>query len=111
MHQLELQFVMVAELRVLRLAAEQRLGLQINFVIQRAFAVHDGVKLFSVHGYRSSLRLIGKNRSGKNNEDTLCVLSTTATRLAHQRSEFPDGRAGSAESPISLRWLFTSRSV
>src|SRR5258708_37390256 len=50
MHKLKLQFVLVAELRVIRLAAEQRFGAQINFIIQRAFSIHDCVKLLSVHG-------------------------------------------------------------
>jgi hypothetical protein len=36
---------------------------------------------------------------------------SNCTRRIRYRSVFPEGRACSAESPISLRWLFTSRSA
>ena len=35
----------------------------------------------------------------------------TLGREPSYRSELPLGRAGSAESPSSFRWLFTSRSA
>jgi hypothetical protein len=41
------------------LAAQQRLGPQVHFIVQRAFSIHGGVKLLSVHGVPPGCRLLG----------------------------------------------------
>jgi hypothetical protein len=48
-HDLELQLVLVTEFCVVGLAAEERFGAQVDFVVQCAFSIHDGVELLSVH--------------------------------------------------------------
>src|SRR6266446_2491058 len=45
----ELQFIGVAQLFEFRLAGKQRLGVQIQLVVQRAFAAHNFVNLFAIH--------------------------------------------------------------
>src|SRR5712664_238408 len=49
MHQLKLQLIGIAQLLEFALARKQRLRVQIQFVIQRALAAHDFVKLFAIH--------------------------------------------------------------
>src|SRR5437867_1173397 len=50
MDDLELQLVAVAEGVEVLLTGEQRFRVEINLVIERAFAVHDGVVIVSVQG-------------------------------------------------------------
>ena len=49
MDDLELHFVGVAEFVVVELAGEKRLCVEVDFVVERAVAAHDCVKLFSIH--------------------------------------------------------------
>src|SRR2546429_5237135 len=56
-HDLELQLILVAKVRKLALAGKQRLRVQVQFVIQRAFAAHQGVEMLPVHRDRKSTRL------------------------------------------------------
>src|ERR1700720_903564 len=56
MHQLKLQLIGIAQFLEFALARKQRLRVQIQFVIKRALAAHDFVKLFAIHTpSRSSL--------------------------------------------------------
>jgi hypothetical protein len=47
--QLELQFVRVAKILEVFLAGEERLGVQVDFVIERPLAIHDGIKMLAIH--------------------------------------------------------------
>jgi hypothetical protein len=57
MDDLELQFVRVAEFLKIFLAREQRLGIQIEFVVERSFTIHDRIKEFPVHSVPSLNKL------------------------------------------------------
>src|SRR6202165_4936596 len=46
---LKLQLVRVAEILEILLAGKKRLGVQIDFVVERSFPVHDGIKMRAVH--------------------------------------------------------------
>ena len=46
---LELQFVLIAEILEIFLAGEQLLGVQVELVVERALAVDDGVEILPVH--------------------------------------------------------------
>src|SRR5690242_14340023 len=54
MHDLELELIAITELGEILLAGEQVLRVEIDLVIQRAFAVHDGVEMVPVHGAPSN---------------------------------------------------------
>jgi hypothetical protein len=47
--QLELQFVRVAKILEIFLAGKERFGIQVDFVIERPFAIHDGIKMLAIH--------------------------------------------------------------
>ncbi len=49
MDDLELELVAIAKCVEVFLAREQRLGIEIQLVIERALAVHDGVEMIPVH--------------------------------------------------------------
>src|SRR5712692_5942048 len=46
---LELQFVRIAEILEIFLAGKKRLGVQIDFVVEGSFPIHDGIKMRTVH--------------------------------------------------------------
>src|SRR5713226_8101056 len=47
--ELELHLVCVAEILEILLAGKKRLGVQIDFVVECSFPVHDGIKMRAVH--------------------------------------------------------------
>ena len=60
---LKLQLVAIAQLVVLRLAAQQRLGVQVQLVVQRPVAAHERVKLFPVHRFPPGLPIFSLSYS------------------------------------------------
>jgi hypothetical protein len=46
---LELQFVSVAKILEIFLAGKERFGIQVDFVIERPFTIHDGIKMLAIH--------------------------------------------------------------
>jgi hypothetical protein len=49
MNDLELKFVCIAEILEIFLAGKKRLGVQIDFVVEGPFPIHDGIKMRTVH--------------------------------------------------------------
>src|SRR5580704_10270028 len=49
MDELELQFIRVAKSLEIFLAGKERFGVQVDFVIERSFTVHDGIKMLAIH--------------------------------------------------------------
>ena len=49
MDELELQFIRIAKSFEIFLTGKERLGVQVNFVIERPFTIHDGIKMLAIH--------------------------------------------------------------
>src|ERR1700736_4119849 len=108
MDHLELQFIGIAQLVKFGLARQQGFGIEIQLVVQGSFATHHGIKVLAIHEapWCATFEHIVERMLSA----VLCGLVDGLRKFREiYRSELPDGRAGSAGSLISLRWLFTSR--